>query len=681
MTVQVLVLAAHDGALLDHLAAILHRTIQGSECGAEIIESLDELIHRNSQQLETLASFLRGPQSASSRPCSSQESCRSRPGSSQQSHHQDNGSDLEAQTAQLLKRIHKRDKRIKALSAEIQQLQSELEAAQQRGQQIEAEQEQFFEDVQHMKEAYDTLHASHQKLLWEYLPGRDADLAAIPKLCTSSIVETEHAIGPYTLQDVLGYGQYAVVYAATTGHSEEQPQQEALANRLAVKSIDKEKLVDLVALCRVSSEIAVLRDPAVQHAGIVALRDVIHTQRHIYLVTERGGRDLFECFGPREDGLNESTMRTVMHRVALAVETLHRREYCHRDLKPENILFAPEHPLPAHRVKLVDFGLCTKAVSPQQAMLHDFCGSPGFFAPEILLDERYDGRRADMWSLGCILLELILGSTRFSSLWMPMYDVNTLKDRAKFAGLVHSSVQAAREFCFGSQWAYSEALRDLLLSILREDPVERLTIREMLGHPWLASEVDASPTEHPQTETTSPRSSESPRHRAHLAPPLPQPAKADTHLPGMKALKGASESRLSPTGPHSPPAAASRPRTSELAKAERRAGSSPHVSALASAAPAGDASSHSPTRPTHSPQATSSESPELVGPSPSVTLPSLSPDKPSSSRSPDKSFARRPATHTHQHHRHHQQHPPVDEQGASVDGASASAPHHHAPDR
>ncbi|GLE07655.1 hypothetical protein PINS_up018258 [Pythium insidiosum] len=182
-----------------------------------------------------------------------------------------------------------------------------------------------------MKEAYDTLHASHQKLLWEYLPGRDADLAAIPKLSTAAIVETDHAVGPYTLQDVLGYGQYAVVYAATT---EEQPQQEALANRLAVKSIDKEKLVDLVALCRVSSEIAVLRDPSVQHAGIVALRDVIHTRRHIYLVTERGGRDLFECFGPREDGIAESTMRTVIHRVALAVETLHRREYCHRDLKP-----------------------------------------------------------------------------------------------------------------------------------------------------------------------------------------------------------------------------------------------------------------------------------------------------------------------------------------------------------
>ncbi|GLE07654.1 hypothetical protein PINS_up018257 [Pythium insidiosum] len=86
-----------------------------------------------------------------------------------------------------------------------------------------------------------------------------------------------------------------------------------------------------------------------------------------------------------------------MTAVALCISTVVPRE---------NILYAPEHPLPSHRVKLVDFGLCTKAVTPQDAMLHDFCGSPGFFAPEILLNERYDGRRADMWSLGCILLEV-----------------------------------------------------------------------------------------------------------------------------------------------------------------------------------------------------------------------------------------------------------------------------------
>lgn len=57
-------------------------------------------------------------------------------------------------------------------------------------------------------------------------------------------------------------------------------------------------------------------------------------------------------------------------------------------------------------MKLIDFGLCTRAVTSQDHMLRDFCGSPGFFAPEILLSECYDGMKADVWSLGCILLEV-----------------------------------------------------------------------------------------------------------------------------------------------------------------------------------------------------------------------------------------------------------------------------------
>lgn len=59
-----------------------------------------------------------------------------------------------------------------------------------------------------------------------------------------------------------------------------------------------------------------------------------------------------------------------------------------------------------HLVKLVDFGLCTKAVTSEHDALRDFCGSPGFFAPEMLLADSYDGFKADVWSVGCILLEV-----------------------------------------------------------------------------------------------------------------------------------------------------------------------------------------------------------------------------------------------------------------------------------
>ena len=64
--------------------------------------------------------------------------------------------------------------------------------------------------------------------------------------------------------------------------------------------------------------------------------------------------------------------------------------------------------------KVADFGT-SKGVSSNkddlqkpEYLFNEFCGSPGFMAPEMIIDRYYDGVKADWWSIGCILLELIL---------------------------------------------------------------------------------------------------------------------------------------------------------------------------------------------------------------------------------------------------------------------------------
>lgn len=165
--------------------------------------------------------------------------------------------------------------------------------------------------------------------MWEYLPARDASMQAIPAI-SKDIPESETAIGDYDLQDVLGYGQYAAVYASLAPDS----------TPVAVKAIDKSKLIDLVALQRVNSEIASLSDTALHHPGILRLKNVIHTREHLYLVTERGGKDLFDFFSNNPDGVPEDVVQRLIHHVAQAVDTLHRHNYCHRDLKPYEQLTA-----------------------------------------------------------------------------------------------------------------------------------------------------------------------------------------------------------------------------------------------------------------------------------------------------------------------------------------------------
>lgn len=109
----------------------------------------------------------------------------------------------------------------------------------------------------------------------------------------------------------------------------------------------------------------------------------------------------------------------------------HELGICHRDLKPENILLTFDKELgKCIDLKLCDFGLAAKINSNN--MLSDFCGSPGFFAPEMIVTGKYHGDKADIWSVGCILLEMLFGHRKFIDIWMLAYDYEVLQDKEVF---------------------------------------------------------------------------------------------------------------------------------------------------------------------------------------------------------------------------------------------------------
>ena len=102
--------------------------------------------------------------------------------------------------------------------------------------------------------------------------------------------------------------------------------------------------------------------------------------------------------------------------IARAVAFIHGEGWAHLDIKPENLIVNVSDT--GIRVRVADFGF---AESPPAAGLTKRVGSPGFIAPEIrtcLEAEGYDGRRADMWSVGATMTELFLGSDRFDALFL-----------------------------------------------------------------------------------------------------------------------------------------------------------------------------------------------------------------------------------------------------------------------
>jgi serine/threonine protein kinase len=195
-------------------------------------------------------------------------------------------------------------------------------------------------------------------------------------------------------------------------------------------------------------------------------------------------------------------------------------EFCHLDLKPENVLIKTlaldeknqqidGRRIEASDIRLCDFGLtavsgnynpdseldifgltkCTTKCGGDDDELAEeddiiragqACGTPGFFAPEMVIQGAFEGRTADMWSVGCILLEISFGYPR---LWMDSYDYFN-RDVKQFKDGLLLCLEEIQ--CFYDMDTEEEFLiHDLLLKyMLHMDVDKRATAAQVLKHPW-----------------------------------------------------------------------------------------------------------------------------------------------------------------------------------------------------
>eukprot|EP00934_Nitzschia_sp_Nitz4_P000563 Nitzschia sp. Nitz4//scaffold113_size70149//65767//68656//NITZ4_005964-RA/size70149-augustus-gene-0.87-mRNA-1//1//CDS//3329533383//563//frame0 len=247
----------------------------------------------------------------------------------------------------------------------------------------------------------------------------------------------------YALQQRLGSGSFATVYkgvrvptansndANSTNDSASSSQPEVVA----IKAISRtsEKLTKKV-LQNLEIEISILR--TYQHPNIVCMHNVQKTERHFYLMLEYcGGGDLQHLIRTRKGGrLSEILTRRLMRDLAAGLKFLWGQELIHRDIKPQNLLLtgplpldevddpdnSPEeqakrceanYPSAKFSLKIADFGFARHLQTASLA--ETLCGSPLYMAPEILQHHRYDAK-ADLWSVGTVLYEMIVGRPPFN---------------------------------------------------------------------------------------------------------------------------------------------------------------------------------------------------------------------------------------------------------------------------
>lgn len=158
--------------------------------------------------------------------------------------------------------------------------------------------------------------------------------------------------------------------------------------------------------------------------------------------------------------LPEAQVQKIAKQLVQALYYLHSNRVIHRDMKPQNILVG------AHgRVKLCDFGFA-RAMSSNTVVLTSIKGTPLYMAPELVKEQPYD-LTVDLWSLGVILYELLVGQPPFYTNSIYSLINHIVKDPVEYPADI------------------SPDLRSFLQGLLRKDPRQRLSWPELLCHPFV----------------------------------------------------------------------------------------------------------------------------------------------------------------------------------------------------
>ncbi|XP_061961061.1 serine/threonine-protein kinase ATG1a [Populus nigra] len=262
-------------------------------------------------------------------------------------------------------------------------------------------------------------------------------------------------VGDYILGSRIGRGSFAVVWRSIHRFSGFQ---------VAVKEIDKKLLTPKVSE-NLLKEISILS--TINHPNIIRFFESIETEDRIFLVLEycEGGDLAF--YIQRHGKVTEAVARHFMRQLAVGLQVLQEKHLIHRDLKPQNLLLSSNDLTP--QLKIGDFGFARSLASSELA--DTLCGSPLYMAPEIIQNKKYDAK-ADLWSVGAILFQLVTGK--------PPFDGNSQYQ-------LFQNILTSPELRFpeGALEELHPDCVDLCRGLLRRNPVERLTFKEFFNHKFL----------------------------------------------------------------------------------------------------------------------------------------------------------------------------------------------------
>ena len=295
-----------------------------------------------------------------------------------------------------------------------------------------------------------------------------------------------HVLRKYEIIQKLGKGAYGIVWKAIDRRSKQQ---------VAVKKVF-DAFHNATDAQRTFREVCFLQELN-SHENIIKLLNIMKAENNkdLYLIFEFMDTDLHAVI--RANILEEIHKKYIVYQILKALKYVHSGDLIHRDLKPANILLNSE----CH-VKMADFGLARSLAQQENdgcdPVLTEYVATRWYRAPEILLGSQKYSKAVDMWSIGCILGEIIVGKAIFPGTStinqiekvLELTGKPSIKDvealESHLASNILSSINSIKRRGFQAFFpnASDEAL-DLLRKLLVFNPRERLTVEQALNHVYL----------------------------------------------------------------------------------------------------------------------------------------------------------------------------------------------------
>ena len=251
---------------------------------------------------------------------------------------------------------------------------------------------------------------------------------------------------------------------------------------VAIKSFIKDELKNSENMDKILYETNLMRK--LNHPNITKILETFEDDKYIFIIMEYiNGGNLFS-FVKKRRKLSEKISKFLFRQIIEGIQHIHSKKIVHRDIKLENILIDLNN-----KIKICDFGIGIMLNSDDE-LIREQCGTPMYMAPEIILNSKkngYKGYPVDIWSAGIALYIMLSGTLPFS---YKNYDNNEKNE------MNNNSISLSNNNNYDLQYSIvnknpkkikkiSSEARDLLHGLLNKDPNKRLTIEEILNHPWL----------------------------------------------------------------------------------------------------------------------------------------------------------------------------------------------------